>query len=363
MNIITMKLKDLKPYKNNPRKNDAAVALVKKSIEEFGYLVPIVIDKNNEIVAGHTRYKALKQLKIQQVPCVVADELTEDQIKAFRIADNSVSEAAEWDISKLAVELADIKLDMGEFGVDLGTFTASGTSFTPVSGEENEDDDDGWYGDERERTYNAYNMQLVDYVELTKDKWQMPIIYKTDFVPSDMIGFKYVKADEEKSAKTCGIHCFIDDYQFERLWNRPNEYIELVRPYQCMLSPDFSLYTDMTMPTKIWNVYRSRLIGAYYQTQGIEVIPTVQWAEPETYEFCFKGIERGGTVAVSTIGVKEDPDCLALWNAGMREMIKQVKPKTILVYGGELDFDYGKIKVVYYQNHQLEKWRSQDDGQ
>ena len=354
MNIITMKLKDLKPYKNNPRKNDAAVAFVKRSIQEFGYLVPIVIDKNNEIVAGHTRYKALKQLKIQQVPCVVADELTEDQIKAFRIADNSVSEAAEWDVAKLAVEINDISLDMGTFGLDLGTFTSTPSSFTPDSDDE---DDEGYYGDERERTYNTYNMDLVDYVDLTKDKWQMPIIHKSNFVPSDLIAFKYVKADENKSAEGCGIHCFIDDYQFERLWNRPNEYIELVRPYQCMLSPDFSLYTDMTMPTKIWNVYRSRLIGAYYQAQGIEVIPTVQWAEPATFEFCFKGIEKGGTVAVSTIGVKEDPKCNEIWHLGMQEMIKQVKPKTILVYGGELDFDYGKIKVVYYQNHQLEKWR------
>ena len=354
MNIITMKLKDLKPYKNNPRKNDAAVALVKKSIQEFGYLVPIVIDKNNEIVAGHTRYKALKQLKIQQVPCVVADELTEDQIKAFRIADNSVSEAAEWDIAKLAVEVNEIKLDLGQFGVDLGTFTPSGgTEFEPETAEE---DEEGWYGDERERTYNTYNMQLVDSVDLTSDVWQMPIIHKSKFVPHDLMGFKYIKADQGENAEKCGVHFFIDDYQFERLWNRPNEYIETIRPYECMLSPDFSLYTDMTMPTKIWNVYRSRLIGAYYQSQGIEVIPTVQWAEAQTFDFCFKGIEKGGTVAVSTIGVKEDPECLELWHAGMQEMIKQIRPKTILVYGGELDFDYGKIKVVYYKNHQLEKW-------
>ena len=347
MNIITMKLKDLRPYKNNPRKNDAAVDFVKKSIQEFGYLVPIVIDKNNEIVAGHTRYKALKKLGIQQVPCVVADELSEDQIKAFRIADNSVSDVAEWDITKLAVEMADISLDLGTFEHNSGGI---------VPNDEPEDPDDGWYGDERERTYNTYNMDLVDYVDLTPDKWQMPVIHKTSFVPDDMIGFKYVKADNNENAEKAGIHCFIDDYQFERLWNRPNEYIELVRPYQCMLSPDFSLYTDMTMPTKIWNVYRSRLIGAYYQAQGIDIIPTVQWAEADTFEFCFKGIEQGGTVAVSTIGVKEDPECYALWVAGMQEMIKQVKPKTILVYGGALDFNYGKIKVVYYKNHQLEKW-------
>ena len=361
MNIITMKLRDIKPYKNNPRVNDAAVEYVKNSIQEFGYLVPIVIDRNNEIVAGHTRYKALKKLKVAEVPCVVADDLTEDQIKAFRIADNSVAAVAEWDYSKLVLEMKDISMNLGEFGLDLGDFASYPT--TPPAGtdtDEDEDDEDGWYGDERERTYNTYNMNLVDYVELTPDKWQMPIIHKTNFVPDDMIGFKYVKADNNENAEKAGIHCFIDDYQFERLWNRPDEYIELVRPYQCLCSPDFSLYTDMTMPTKIWNVYRSRLIGAYYQAQGIEVIPTVQWAQEDTFEFCFKGIERGGTVAVSTIGVKEDPDALAIWNAGMTEMIKQIRPKTILVYGGTLDFDYGKIKVVYYENHQLQKWHDKD---
>ena len=361
MNIITMQLKDLKPYKNNPRINDGAVEFVKRSIQEFGYLVPIVIDKNNEIVAGHTRYKALKKLKVKEVPCVVADDLTEDQIKAFRVADNSVSAVAEWDYNKLVLEMKDISLDLGQFGLDLGTISAHTGVITPVTEENEDEEDEGWYGDERERTYNAYNMDLVDYVDLTKDQWQMPIIHKTTFVPDDMIGFKYVKADNNENAEKCGIHCFIDDYQFERLWNRPNEYIELVRPYQCMLSPDFSLYTDMTMPTKIWNVYRSRLIGAYYQAQGVEIIPTVQWAQEDTFDFCFKGIEQGGTVAVSTIGVKEDPDALAIWNSGMQEMIKQCKPKCILVYGGKLDFDYGKIRVVYYENHQLEKWHKQEE--
>lgn len=363
MNIIQMKIKNIKPYKNNPRRNDAAVEMVKNSISEFGYLVPIVIDKNNVIVAGHTRYKALKQLGIDEVPCVIADELTEDQVKAFRIADNSVSEVAEWDNDKLAAELESISLDLGDFGLDLGNFTDSDAGSSGLGGDidgtlDDEADDEGYYGDERERTYNAYNMHLLDYVTLTNDYWQMPIIKKTNYIPTDLIGFKYVKTN---NGPKVGIHCFIDDYQFERLWNRPDEYIELIQEYEAFLSPDFSLYTDMTMPTKIWNVFRSRLIGAYYQARGIRVIPTVQWAEPATFDFCFKGIESGGTVAISTIGVKEDPDALELWNLGMKEMIKQVKPKVILVYGGALDFDYGKIKVVYFENHQLEKWHTQQE--
>lgn len=117
MNIIEKKVKDLKPYEKNPRKNDDAVQYVANSIKEFGFRVPIVIDSDNTIVCGHTRWKAAKLLKMETVPCVVADDLTEEQIKAFRIADNKVSEMAGWDFPMLDAELAEIEmLDMEDFG-------------------------------------------------------------------------------------------------------------------------------------------------------------------------------------------------------------------------------------------------------
>lgn len=119
MDIINIALKDLKPYENNPRKNDDAVKYVAESIKEFGFKVPIVIDKNNVIVAGHTRYKAAKKLKMSEVPCIIADDLTDEQIKAFRLADNKVAEKAEWDFDLLNTELDDIiDLDMELFGFE-----------------------------------------------------------------------------------------------------------------------------------------------------------------------------------------------------------------------------------------------------
>lgn len=118
MNIVQKKLEDLIPYENNPRNNDEAVSCVVESIKEFGFKVPIIIDKNNVIVAGHTRYKASKQLGIEEVPCIVADDLTEEQIKAFRLADNKVSEVATWDLEKLELELCELNLDMEVFGFD-----------------------------------------------------------------------------------------------------------------------------------------------------------------------------------------------------------------------------------------------------
>lgn len=119
MNVIEKRVADLKPYGKNPRKNDDAVQYVAESIRQFGWKVPIVIDRNNEIVCGHTRWKAAKKLKLDSVPCVVADDLTEEQIRAYRLADNRVAEKAEWDLALLDTELAEIEtIDMTLLGFD-----------------------------------------------------------------------------------------------------------------------------------------------------------------------------------------------------------------------------------------------------
>ena len=119
MDIKTLNINDLKPYEKNPRKNDEAVKYVAESIKQFGFKVPIVIDKDHVIVAGHTRWKAAKKLGLSEVPCIIADDLTEEQIKAFRLADNKVAEKAEWDFELLAEELDDLfDFDMSVFGFE-----------------------------------------------------------------------------------------------------------------------------------------------------------------------------------------------------------------------------------------------------
>lgn len=118
MKIEYKKTDDIIPYENNPRKNDEAVDYVANSIKEFGFKVPIIVDKENVIVTGHTRYKASKKLGLEEVPVIYADDLTEEQIKAFRIADNKVAEFSTWDLDKLELELEDINFDMSEFGIE-----------------------------------------------------------------------------------------------------------------------------------------------------------------------------------------------------------------------------------------------------
>lgn len=119
MEIREVSIKDIHPYEKNPRINDNAVEAVANSIKEFGFKQPIVVDGNMEIIAGHTRWKAAKKLKLKTVPVLVADDLTEEQVRAYRIADNSTGELATWDYDLLMPEIADLDFDMSMFGLDV----------------------------------------------------------------------------------------------------------------------------------------------------------------------------------------------------------------------------------------------------
>lgn len=334
-------IEKLVPYENNARTHsEKQIEKVAKSIDVFGFLNPILIDSNYGIIAGHCRTLGAKKLGLEEVPCIFVEDLTEEQKRAYILADNKLSLDAGWDYDKVEIELAelnDLDFDVSLTGFDIDIIF----------------DDDSYYGDERERTNNTYNLDLTQQSDLTNDFWQMPIIKNNNYIPKDLIGFNYAKSSKEKNT---GIHFYIDDYQFERVWNNPEKYVDVLMDYDCILSPDFSLYMDMPMPMKIWNIYRSRQIGAYYQSQGIKVIPTISWAEPETFEFCFQGIPKGSIVSVSTIGVKQSKDALQIWEDGMREMIRVIEPSAILVYGGQLDFDYGDIEVIYFDNKVTKNW-------
>lgn len=119
MQIEEMRVADLIPYENNPRKNDEAVEAVAASIKEFGFKVPIIVDADNVIIAGHTRLKAAQMLGMDTVPVIRADDLTDEQVKAFRLADNKTAELAGWDFTALEAEMEELAdFDMERFGFD-----------------------------------------------------------------------------------------------------------------------------------------------------------------------------------------------------------------------------------------------------
>lgn len=340
MHIVEKRLEELQPYRNNPRRNDDAVEYVANSIREFGFKVPIVIDKAGTIVCGHTRYKAAQRLELETVPCVIADDLTDKQIKAFRLADNKVAEKATWDPDMLSLELGDFELgDLGDF--NLGDFGFDISDNTDETG-----DEDGYYGDERQRTNDEYNLNAVD-LDRVAGFYQIPTLEPTSYIPDDLIGFNYVMSTDSRDA---GVHFFIDDYQFRRCYERPALYIEKLKEFPCVLTPDWSLYTDMPMAMKIYNVFRSRLFGQMCQDAGIQVIPTLQWAGEDTFAFVFDGLPKRSTVAVSTVGVMKDEQAAGIWRAGMTEAIRRLQPRTIILYGTEMpEFNYGKAKVRHIE--------------
>ena len=119
LKIQKISINDIKMYENNPRNNDEAVKYVANSIKKFGFKVPVIIDKNHTIIAGHTRFKAAKKLHIENLPCLIADDLDDKQIKAFRLADNKVSEFSDWNFELLNQELAKITdFPMSDFGFE-----------------------------------------------------------------------------------------------------------------------------------------------------------------------------------------------------------------------------------------------------
>ncbi|MBO6210457.1 MAG: DUF4417 domain-containing protein [Schwartzia sp.] len=207
-----------------------------------------------------------------------------------------------------------------------------------------------YYGGERERSYRATNFDYYNPMQ-AEGRYGMPILRKTDTVPERLLGFNYAKCEKEDTQ--CGIHFFIDDYQFERIWSNPRQTIPRLARFRCVLTLDFSLYLDMPMAMKIWNTYRSRMIGQIMQREGMDVIPTLSWAEPETYTFCFDGIEPGGVVAVSTVGIVRKKDAWEGWRTGMDEAMRRLTPSTVLCYGKPIDYDFGAVPVRFYKPRQF----------
>lgn len=116
LEIQMLAVSELVPYANNPRKNKKAINSVAKSIKDFGFRVPIVVDENKVIVCGHTRYEACKKLGMKKVPCIMADDLNEEQVKAFRLVDNNVAAYSTWDEDALAAEIEELGIDMAQYG-------------------------------------------------------------------------------------------------------------------------------------------------------------------------------------------------------------------------------------------------------
>ena len=172
------------------------------------------------------------------------------------------------------------------------------------------------------------------------------------------ISFNYAKGCEEPEDH--GVHFFIDDYQFMRTWSNPDTYMKMMRKFKAVLTPDFSTYTDFPKAIQLYNHYRKHWIGAYWQMNGVYVIPTISWAGPDSYTWCFDGEPVGGIVAVSTVGTQINPYATRYFVQGYREMMERLKPEKVIIYGSYIpDGCEGDIiQVAPFQS----KWRVKKDS-
>ena len=189
-----------------------------------------------------------------------------------------------------------------------------------------------------------------------KGKLQIPIIPKFQEKPGDfddllLIGFDKTHLEDQEHLNRM-IHFFLYDYRFERVWKKPDNDIEKLSRYRAVLSPDFSMYLEMAPVMQLYNVFRNRWCGAYWASKGIRVIPTVNWGDESTFDFCFEGIEKGSVVAVSTYMASEHgnhQDQKEWFLAGYNEMLRRIQPEKIICYNTPFPEMQGNIIPVDYE--------------
>ncbi len=183
--------------------------------------------------------------------------------------------------------------------------------------------------------YDVFHAFLVENAEYD-GRIELPCIKTSDKIPSRLIPFS--KAMERNTVDFNQWVMFYEhDKKFERLWNKPRAYLDKLKRFNGIISPDFSLYRNMPLVMQEWNTYRNRALAHWLQQNGIELIPNVRFNDERTYEFCFDGIEKGKTVAVGTHGCIKRTEDKELFKSGLEEMVKRLSPKTIIVYGAAPD--------------------------
>ena len=167
-------------------------------------------------------------------------------------------------------------------------------------------------------------------------EYDLPELYPTyieNLKDIPIQGFNF--ALKEKHPENIGVHFFLHDYQFERVWKYPDRYVEVLKRFAYVLSPDFSPYANTPKALKIFNIYRKMWCGRYWQENGIKVIPTITWGNDEDLDWCLEGIPKHSTVAISTMGEGRWGNFKAL-KSNWQRIMDLLEPKTILLYGKDL---------------------------
>lgn len=180
-------------------------------------------------------------------------------------------------------------------------------------------------------------------------KWEYPMIRKQEISLDDvrLVACSDTRANDREENKACGVHFFVDDWRFEGIYRNPEKTLSRYSQYAFLLTPDFSLYADMPLWKQIENVGKNRWVGAYWQNEGLLVVPTIAWSTARSFDFCFDAVEKHSTVAVGMIGCKGNR---LGFMRGYNEMLTRLDPESIIVFGTPFPEMEGNIISVDYMS-------------
>lgn len=186
---------------------------------------------------------------------------------------------------------------------------------------------------------NSFKFALLEGAELS-DHFELPILKKTTFIPIKAISFDKAK----NSSKNQWVHFYTNDKRFECLWNNPLHYLDMLKKFEGVITPDFSIYFDLPITMQIWNTFRSRTLAYWLQSNGVNIVPNIRWGDERSYPFAFEAIEQGGMVSIGSYGnIKTNVNCY-YFEKGLEKMIETIKPETIICFGSTPDKVFKKYK-------------------
>jgi hypothetical protein len=177
---------------------------------------------------------------------------------------------------------------------------------------------------------DVFHSELTNSATKFCGKNEIPLLQRTDYIPDDIVSFE----KRSEAAKNDWIHFYILDEKFEVVWNNHNRCLNILKQFEGIITPDFSLYRDLPLAIQIYNTYRSRSLGHWWQNNGLKIIPNIRWSDERSYEFALDGIQPGGTVAVGSLGGLKKPIDRYYFLLGFDEMLKRIQPDTVVIYGG-----------------------------